>query len=228
MRVVRVAIFGYLLTAPAAGGPPDPLPPLPDDQQQAVKAIERMRGFAVRDSKTPGQPVVDVSFYSSVSDADLDVLDRFPELKVLWIRGGGLTDTGLARLAVHRHLSHLELDYCDVSDAGLAVLADFPKLERLGVENMPITDAGLAHLAKCPRLRVIQFYDTEVSEEGIDRLKEAMPCALISVFRRDRRSDDSEPVGPFWWVVVVVGLGGGTAVWLYRSRWAPARRWRWS
>jgi hypothetical protein len=224
MRAVRLTVLWCVVAARAVAQPTEP--ELPADQQRAVRAIERLNGSAVRASRLPGQPITDVSFYHSVSDADLDLLDRFPELRTLWVRGGGLTDAGLARLTTHRNLGHLELEYCPVTDAGLAALANFPKLERLGVGEMPISDAGLPHLAKCPRLRVIAFYDAAVTDEGVDRLKAAMPYTLISVYRRGDpyQLNTTFAAGFTWRVVALLALFAAAGFGLARC--VPAQRLR--
>src|SRR5258706_14517105 len=65
MRLPKLAgfcvVFGGLLTTPAFGQPRK-MPDLPERQQRAITAIERLGGYASRDEKLPGNPVTSVGF----------------------------------------------------------------------------------------------------------------------------------------------------------------------
>jgi hypothetical protein len=94
-------------------------------------AVEQMGGRVTVDEADPSRPVVGVDFRGNarVRDEDLDYLAGFPKLRMLDLRGTGVTDAGVARLASCAGLAEVDLRDTAVSDAGAERLARaLPKL----------------------------------------------------------------------------------------------------
>jgi hypothetical protein len=135
-------------------------------QRQAVAAIEAIGGRVHYEARVgwleqtcPKDWACNVSIvyleHTQVRDAELSILDGFPELRCLWLRG-----------------TH-------VSDAGVAHLGKLTGLEALGLQYTDLTDAGLIHLQGLTNLRVLYVMDTRVTDAGVSELQEALPNCLI-------------------------------------------------
>ncbi len=66
-----------------------------------------------------------------------------------------------------------------ISDDDLAVLESHRKLRHLELRNANVTDAGLRHLESLPGLMYIDIQGTGTTQEGLDRLRRALPRAVI-------------------------------------------------
>src|SRR6516165_3277697 len=65
---------------------------LPERQQRAIAAIEKLGGWASRDDSLPGKPVTDIRFYGEIRDGDLELAKAFPSLRSLTLPSGNITD----------------------------------------------------------------------------------------------------------------------------------------
>ncbi len=149
-------------------------------EEEAVAALEKLRGFVDRDERAPGRPITGITIDGPVKDEDLDVLKAFPHLVALKLYdAGGISETGLARLCALSGLEDLYVARAPMSDTGLAAFRRLTRLKRLLISDVPITDAGLAHLEGMGHLREITFCNTSVTDAGVARLKQALPYALI-------------------------------------------------
>lgn len=106
-----------------------------------------------------------------MTDRDVFLLQRYPELQSLSINSDLVSDTGIAALARLKNLSSLEL-HCDlVTDSGIERLVALP-LKHLTLRSINISDAGLAQLSSIKSLESLTVFGTGDSTiEGFQQLK---------------------------------------------------------
>jgi hypothetical protein len=166
----------------------------------AVARIQTMGGSVEFDEAAPGRPVVKVDLHgTAITDADLKVLQSFPELRKLDLRltkigdegvahaqglrhlqlvnlfRTGVGDAGLLYLAPNKELDTLLIGGTRVTDEGLAVVAGFPRLKKLSLFETAVGDAGLKHLAGLSQLEVLLVAKSKVTEAGMTEIKRARP-----------------------------------------------------
>lgn len=225
---------------------------LPQNQQQAIAAIERVGGYVSRDNKLPGRPVTRVYFYRITDDA-LELVQAFPSLKSLSVWHGNITEAGLAHIGRMVQLEHLHFEQSPVSDAGFAHLGQLTQLQSLEILEASFTDAGLAHLRHCTKLthlrlsktpitdagvihlqglsklKTLDLRDTSVTEIGASALKEALPYTMI---RFGPIREGAGLLGPGFYLFlltagVIAVLAGGVAYCLSKWRRTQSYRWLW-
>jgi hypothetical protein len=151
------------------------------------------------------QSVVQVSLTkTSVTDDDLAVLEKLPDLEILDLTETKITSKGLAHLEGMRRLKSLFLFKTFVDDGGLAHLENLTDLRVLSLECTKITDAGTVHLQKMTnlkewfslgytpitndslkyfknlkKLKELMLLGTKVTEQGVKDLKMTLPDTSI-------------------------------------------------
>ena len=85
-------------------------------------------------------------YETSISDDDLEVMSRFPKLKLLGLKGTAVTDTGLKHLVGLANLKELELTGTKITDECVPTLTRLNGLEKLGLSDTAISDAAVAAL----------------------------------------------------------------------------------
>jgi internalin A len=104
------------------------------DEAAAVKAVEKLGGRVIVDTKRPGKPVVGVD------------LDRTK-----------VTDAALKELKELKSLRKLDLTNTKVTDAALKELKELKSLEVLFLTGTKVTDAGVKELqAARPGLKIFR------------------------------------------------------------------------
>jgi cytochrome b561 len=146
----------------------------------AVHHLEDL-GFVVRPiSKSSQLVVVDFTSHRAVGEADFAALAKIaPQIRILNLRDGQVSDAQLKNLASLTNLSQLRLDDNPITDAGLASLSSLKALTYLNLVGSKVTDAGLAQLAGLSRLQRIYLWGAAVTPQGIDKLKAAHPGAFV-------------------------------------------------
>ncbi len=136
-----------------------------------------------------------VSFFrqKGVTDADMALLDAFPDLedfhvsiapvsdlahlaglkklRGLTLIGVPIADSDLRSIARLPVLTDVSLGGTRIGDAGVAMLGTMPQLRTLDLEWTRVTDAGVAHLAGLKRLEWLQLTCTEITDAGLDHLR---------------------------------------------------------
>jgi internalin A len=93
------------------------------DEAAAVKAVEKLGGRVIVDTKRPGKPVVGVDLdRTKVTDADLKELKELKSLRKLDLTGTKVTDAGVKELKVLKSLEVLFLTGTKVTDEGVKEL----------------------------------------------------------------------------------------------------------
>lgn len=118
----------------------------------------------------PPRSLVDLNLNGSlVSDAGLEHLVRFPNLKRL-VRPDGITDRGLHCLRFAPHLESLSLSVTPITDAGLEHIAALRELRELELVATAVTDEGMARIADLTALEKLNLVDTRVTDAGLAHL----------------------------------------------------------
>ncbi len=139
------------------------------ERDQALAAVKALRGTVI---KFP----FSISFDGKgITDDDLLVLQKLPDLQGLYLRRCKITDKGLERLQGLTKLKYLYLGNTAVTDKGLEYLQGMSRLESLSLVGTQVTDAGLAHLKGLSSLHVLELNKTRVTEAGIADLKKSLP-----------------------------------------------------
>jgi hypothetical protein len=131
-----------------------------------------------------------------MNEPHLDCLDRFPDLRALWLGDIDLSDEGLQHVASHPNLLEVgrRADSLRITNRGAEVLKELvPKGLHSWTIKATVDDDGLANLATCQpgylyltncqlsnvglqrlgqisRLRLIQFTDTDLSSVALQPL----------------------------------------------------------
>jgi hypothetical protein len=197
------AYLAWALWHPTVASGQEPANPAQDElERQAVAAIERLDGSVYRDLGTPGEPTFIVTFHRPVSNAELKLLEALPVLKSLSVTG--------------------------ITNDDLAYLSTLKRLEQLSIQNSPITDADLKLFMGRLNLRRVYLSNTKVTSAGTARLKEGLPYAFVIVRENSEEVHEGHnPVGFFLTAALVLLVGSGLAVFLFRTSWGPVQRRRW-
>lgn len=149
-------------------------------EERAIAEVERLGGKVRKDGRLPGTPVTAVQLAEGrVTDAELQVVKSFPQLRNLDLRRTQVTDKGLAHLERLTKLQELYLDSTRLTDAGLGRLEGLKELRKLSLNDTEITDLGLGFLKELTNLEELSLRQTKVSEKGAQRLRESLPKADI-------------------------------------------------
>ncbi len=103
-----------------------------------------------------GSIVTRIDFFSTpVTDADLEMLQAFPDLQSLGLSSTKITDEGLEHLVGLNKLRNLSLVYTGITDRGLIALAKLPALQNVDLLRTKVTNRSVAELQKAlPRLTI--------------------------------------------------------------------------
>ena len=134
--------------------------------------------------------VVFVRVKSHVDDDVLGLLGELPRLKMVSMRGAGVTDEGAAHLRHLTGLRRLNLNDTSVGDEGLKHVAELVNLERLWLSGTRITDDGLGHLKNLRNLEVLEIENVEITDQGIAHLRE-LPKLVYLRLRKTRVTTDA-------------------------------------
>jgi hypothetical protein len=160
--------------APQHASPPEAAPRLASELLAAIRA----RGaHAAPIAQDETQVEVNLSLAREpMGDADLALLDGM-QAHLVWLNLArtAVSDAGLERLGSFGQLKRLHLERTPITDAGLAHLAGLEQLEYLNLYATAVSDAGLLHLRGLRGLRRLFVWRTAVTEDGIEALRAALP-----------------------------------------------------
>jgi len=141
------------------------------DDPAAVKVLQDMKVNLKKNDA--GQVVSADCKFAGISDKDLDLFKKLPNLKTLSLENSQVTNDGLKFLEFVPQLQDLGLRRCtEIDDAGLAALKFLPHLQRLGLLYTRTTNAGLEHVAPLHDLKVLDLRGcTQISDAGLVHLE---------------------------------------------------------
>lgn len=115
---------------------------------------------------------------------DLDLLQAFPSLESLSLRGPEVTDDAIHRLAGFRELRALQLAEAVIGEPGLEALKELPNLMSLHLSSCTISNAaserGLQLLRGLPSVQSICFENCGLSDESLQALYG--PPSLVNLY----------------------------------------------
>lgn len=115
-----------------------------------------------------------------------EIICRFKQLKMLWVRSDQNGDREAQRLAqCLPGLKGLFLRYARMTDDGLAGLVGLKDLEQLDVAQTRITGEGLRHLAGFPALRWLELSETQLGDDGLKHLRQVRRLADLWLNQTD-------------------------------------------
>jgi internalin A len=122
--------------------------------------------------------------HTEVSSVGLAHLSTIKSLRKLDVGDTLLGDDALSSLAPLSNLRSLRLQGTLVEGQGLAALAGLTNLRELYLDNAPLSNAGLDHIAKIYGLEVLSLRYTNITDDGMARvgqLKNLLRLDLSSV-----------------------------------------------
>jgi len=146
------------------------------EQFRRVSSVNLVGWVGIRDvtagrpegEKIPPEPVPhDFASTDKITDATLDCLQSFTELRQLEIETTKVTETGLAKLSTLRDLADLTITGLTITNAGAANLAKIGSLRRLTLDKTSITDAGLDCLSNLRQLEELNLGSSRITAAGM-------------------------------------------------------------
>jgi len=139
------------------------------------------------------------------SDSDFAIIESFPNVKMLKVSSGKITDAGMTSVGKLTHLQELWLTSVPVTDSGLAPLTGLAERQKIILQGIPISDQGLAHLKNMKTLKLLHLGGcggiadqsiehlqslksleslhlerTKVTPAGLEQLRKALPgCRVV-------------------------------------------------
>lgn len=108
---------------------------------------------------------------SWITDTDLAVLARLPNLRKIDLSETHITDLGLEQLKPLDNITDLNLYFCEhVTDGGVAHLKGWKKLQRLNLRGTKITDTSLEHLSTMTSLVALDVGFAMITNDGLAQL----------------------------------------------------------
>lgn len=147
---------------------------------EALIAIDRLGGVVTADDA--GVKKIDLA-KTAVTDADLVLLDAFPELVELDLRLTKVTDEGIPHVARLKKLRFLNLFRTPLTDRGLQQLSGLTELETLLIGGTKITSEGLAALRPLSHIHKISVFDTGIDDAAVEHLKTMSSLRILLIGR---------------------------------------------
>ena len=158
-----------------------------DPLAAAVVVVEQKGGKVERDEDLVDHPVVSIRLARvHITDADLQLLEGFPDLRTVRLVATSVTDDGLRQLRHLRGLRTLDLRGTPITDAGLREVRNFPDLEELILLNTRVTGEGLRELAALPKLRVLELPKSCATVRAYQALRD---LGLLHYFPHAQKKD---------------------------------------
>jgi len=112
---------------------------------------------------------------SGVGDAGMECVRDLPHLEWIYLYRSKVTDAGLVHLEHAEELKMLVLADQKFTDAAFDTIVRLKNLEFLNLNGTRVTDAGIARLHGMQSLKNVQLGGTQVTEEGVQQLRAALP-----------------------------------------------------
>ncbi|MDB5339804.1 MAG: serine/threonine protein kinase [Planctomycetaceae bacterium] len=127
---------------------------------------------------------------SSVTDADLSVLEPLTTLVLVDVARTKITDKGLRSIARLTGLTAFNAGETEISDDGLKLLDGLRDLKTLDLRGTRVTDAGLEHLARTHSLTSLMLGENQVTTDaGLQHLTQMQSLSSLGL-RASAVTDD--------------------------------------
>ncbi len=149
----------------------------------AIQAVEKRGALAMRIAQNTN--VVDADFSllgAPVTDADVALLQGL-EPTLVWLNFSrtAITDAALERIAAFTELRRLNLSNTAITDQGLAHLMKLTHLQYLNLYGTKVSDSGLLALKGHAELANLYLWQSQVTEAGANALQAALPGLSIDL-----------------------------------------------
>lgn len=150
-----------------------------EQEKRSAAAVEKLGGKVEFNA---AREVIRVDLSNvRITDADVKLLEHFPEIEWLDLRVTPIGDEGVAHLRSLRKLKFLNLFRTNLSDKGLAELRGLTELETLLVGGTKITDEGLPNLERFKKLKKMSVFRTAISDAGLKHLEKLTSLEILLI-----------------------------------------------
>jgi len=131
--------------------------------------IEKAGGSLTRDASGK---ITGIDLRSSwVTDSDMPLLARIPDLRQLDLALTRISDRGLRALKAAPSLEDVNLYFAEqITDEGASVVKTWPRLKHLNLRGTKITDSTLEFLGGVPSLEWLDIGWAQITDTGLDHL----------------------------------------------------------
>lgn len=155
---------------------------VPTTAEIEAKLNERGIGYSIQTDDTKNsRPVTQFRIENSELGAQpiLQLVRAMPELELLSVYNSLAGDALLEGLSNCDKLTFLVVRGGRLSDNGLAHLKNIPKLQEIEFHAQTFTDAAVVHLSELRQLKSLYMEESRLTDEGRQTLKKALPkCRL--------------------------------------------------
>lgn len=137
----------------------------------AVNAVVQRIDLGPREKIVDGETHITLTGWDG---KDYTILRERPQVAVLQMANGDVTDQTLESLRGFRRLKEIDLNDTQITDAGLTILKDLPVLATLRLKGTKITDDGFQReLAEKETLMELDVRETAVASKSLRQWKNA-------------------------------------------------------
>jgi hypothetical protein len=119
--------------------------------------------------------------YSQISDAGMETIGQLKQLTWLDLTGGvqGVTNKGMVHLKNLTQLQRLAILGSGITDEGVASLSELTNLKVIDLTSTNLTDSSLQHFRGLKNLQELYVHNTRITPSGIAELKKSLPNCKI-------------------------------------------------
>jgi hypothetical protein len=143
--------------------------------------------------------VTEITILQVAGDQYLEKIEGFPRLKKAVFLQTEFTDSGMARLAKHTHLTELAIYQVPenwgaprLTDAAFDPLARLTELRVLHLNETGLTDQGVEKLLKLSNLEFVSVTGAEMTDQGLERLQSFSRLQFLELQRTKVTRDGIE------------------------------------
>ena len=137
-----------------------------DEGVKNLKGLANISGINLNGTRITDKALAEISGLSKIDELSIDMTN--------------VTDSGLDSLAKLPNLKNLSISNTKISNEGLVKLEEFKSLEFLSLSgNSQISDEAIDSLKKLKGLKYLSVSGTSISADGFQRLRKALPNAVV-------------------------------------------------
>lgn len=172
---------------PQASSPsPATPPPAPSEDSDDVKRLHAIG--ATQLPRFPGtfftnEKITQIVFSNQPqSDEDFSIIEKFPNVKILQIESGKISDAGMPSVAKLKSLKELWIKGSPITDAGIEHLRGLTEMEKLILNGIPISDEGVKNFQDMTKLTWLSLSGCGgITDKSIDELQKLKSLKTLFV-----------------------------------------------
>src|SRR5579862_473594 len=118
---------------------------------------------------------------TTITDRELDILTKLPQLADLNLRNTEISDVGAAHLSSIVSLQKLDLGYTLLADSALSKLTPLVNLRSLGLGSSQVEGPGLAAIESLPNLRELNLENSPLKNDGLEHIGKMTGLEELSI-----------------------------------------------